>query len=202
MSEKATRLTVSPFQILVVAASAGGLRAITTLLQGLPADFPVPIVIVQHLDPKHRSLLVSILSQRTSLTVVQAAEGQALCPGQVSIAPPDQHVLVKANLTLSLTHTDPVQFVRPSANLLFEAAAAACGAQAIAVVMTGTGTDGSQGVCAIKQAGGTVIVEEPASAEFSGMPAAAVRTGCADLVLPLAQIGPAIQRLAALGALS
>jgi len=178
-----------------VAVSAGGLRALSVLLESLAADFPAPLAIVQHLDPRHRSLLVPILSRCTRLQVMQAADGLALRPGWVFIAPPDQHLLVRADKTLWLTRTELVQYVRPSANVLFEAAAAAFGERAMAVVMTGTGSDGSRGVRAIKAAGGTVIVEAPDSAEFAGMPTAAVRTGCADLVVPLDQIGPAIQRL-------
>jgi two-component system chemotaxis response regulator CheB len=201
MLESGPDRAVSRFDLIVVAASAGGLRAISELLASLTADFPAALVIVQHLDPHHRSLLAPILSRRTPLQVVQAEEGQPLRPGCAFVAPPDQHVLVKSDMTLSLTHTGLVQYVRPSANLLFESAAAVCGARALAVVMTGTGSDGSRGARAIKDAGGTVIVEEPSSAEFSGMPMATVRTGCVDLVLPLNQIGSAIQRLVGQGVL-
>jgi two-component system, chemotaxis family, protein-glutamate methylesterase/glutaminase len=183
------------FDIVAIAASAGGLRAISALLEFMPAEFPIPLAVVQHLDPHHRSLLVQILARRTRLQVAQAEDGLRLRAGWVYVAPPDQHFLVNADMTATLTRTELVHFVRPSADLLFESVAAAFGQRALAVVMSGTGRDGSMGVQAVKKMGGTVIVEDPATAEFAGMPEAAVRTDSADWIISLADIGPTIQRL-------
>jgi two-component system chemotaxis response regulator CheB len=183
------------FDVVAVACSAGGLHALSTILDVLPPEFPAALAVVQHLDPHHRSLLPQILSRRTRLVVKQAQAGEQVQAGRVYIAPPDRHLLVNRDLTLTLAETELVHFVRPSADLLFESVAAACRNRALAVVMTGTGSDGNMGVRAIKKVGGTVIVEEPASAEFSGMPEAAVRTGSADLILPLGEIGLMILRL-------
>ncbi|HET9052515.1 MAG TPA: chemotaxis protein CheB [Candidatus Dormibacteraeota bacterium] len=179
-----------------MAASAGGLQALSAVLSALPEDFPVPILIVQHLDPRQRSLLGEILSRRTPLAVRLAADGDAVRPGLVLIAPPDRHLLVNPDGTVTLSRAELVHFVRPSADLLFESAAGSCGPRCVAVVLSGTGSDGAAGVRAVKESGGTVIVQDDATAEFSGMPEAARRTGQVDLVLPLADIGPGLVALA------
>ena len=181
--------------MVVVAASAGGIASLSTVLSQLPTDFPVPIVVVQHLDPRHRSLLAEILGKRTALQVKQVSQGDALEPGCVYIAPPDNHVLVNAEGTLSLSHSELVHFVRPSADLLFESVAGAFKDRVVAVVLTGTGSDGSMGVKAVKAVNGTVIVQDPADSEFAGMPQAAIETGQVDFVLPAPEIAPALVTL-------
>lgn len=185
--------TASPsFDVVALAASAGGLNAINMVLANLPAAFPAMIVVVQHLDPRHRSLMAEILSRNTALHVKQAEEGESMQPGTAYIAPPDRHLLVNADGTLNLSQSELVHFVRPSADLLFESVAASYKEHAIAVVLTGTGSDGSMGVQAIKKMGGTVICQEIESAEFSGMPQAALQTKCVDFSLPLDKIAPAL----------
>ena len=120
-----------------------------------------------------------------------------MAPGTVHLAPPDHHLLVDADGVLSLTHTELVHFVRPSADLLFESTAASFREGAIAVVLSGSGSDGSMGVKAIKKMGGTVIVQDERSSQYFGMPGAAVQTGAVDFVLPLEEIAPALQALLA-----
>jgi two-component system chemotaxis response regulator CheB len=183
------------FDVVAIAASAGGIAAFGRVLGDLPADFPAAIVAVQHLDPRHRSLMADILRRRTGLEVVQAEEGDRIRPGTVYIAPPDRHLLANRDGTLSLSHSELVHFVRPSADLLFESVAASYRDRAIAVVLTGTGSDGSMGVGAIKKMGGTVIAQDQASAEFFGMPSAAIKSGNADFVLPLDEIPSALVTL-------
>lgn len=183
------------YDIVLMAASAGGLAAISEVLAALPDGFPVPVVIVQHLDPRHTSLMAGILARRTPLRVEDAAAGVVTEPATVYIAPPDEHLLVDPGGRLSLSHSDPVHFVRPSADLLFESGARAFPGRAIGVVLTGTGSDANMGVRAIQETGGTVIAQDPASAEFAGMPEAAIATGGVDLVLPLEEIGPALVEL-------
>jgi len=136
--------------------------------------------------------MADILSRRTSLRVKQAEEGDRLAPGTVAIAPPDRHLLVNPDGTLSLSQSELVHFVRPSADLLFESVAASYRERAIAVVLTGTGSDGAMGVQAIKKMGGRVIVQDERTAEFFGMPTAAIHTGQVDQILPLDEIAPAI----------
>ncbi len=183
------------FDIVMLAASAGGLTALSEVLGALPVDFPVPVVVVQHLDPRHRSLMAEILQRRTKLTVNEASQGAKLEPSTVYIAPPDEHLLVTSDGGLSLAHTELVHFVRPSADLLFESGAGAFPGRAIGVVLTGTGSDANMGVRAIDQTGGTVIAQDPQSAEFSGMPQAAIDTGAVDFILDLEEIGPALVAL-------
>ena len=174
--------------IVAITASAGGVEALSKVLSALPADFPVPIVVVQHLDPRHPSMLPEILARRCDIAIKQAEEGDALKPGTAFIAPPDEHLLVNGDGTLSLSHSDLVHFVRPSADLLFESVAASHEDRTIAVVLTGTGSDGTMGVQAVDKMGGRVIVEDPETADFAGMPAAAIQTGAVDEVLGLGEI--------------
>lgn len=180
------------FDVVAMAASAGGLNAIGKVLEALPADFPAPIVIVQHLDPRHRSLIAEILARQTHMRVKQAEEGEPLKPATVYFARPDRHLLVNADNTLSLTQTELVHFVRPSADLLFESVAASHRERAIAVVLTGTGSDGVMGVQAIKKMGGTVIAQDEATSEYFGMPKAAIQAGAVDFTLPLNEIPAAL----------
>ena len=182
------------FDVVGMASSAGGLSALTVVLQELGADFPATVLIVQHLDPRHRSLMADILNRRSDLPVAEAAEGDKLLPGHVFIAPPNHHLLVNSDGTLVLTETELVHFVRPSADLLFESMAASFRDRAIAVILSGTGSDGAMGSRAVKQMGGTVIAQD-AGAEFSGMPEAAIGTGAVDFVLPLDEIAGALRAL-------
>src|SRR5690348_14015234 len=136
-----------------------------------------------------------IFGRRSNLPVFQALEGMEVQPGNVYLAPPDRHLLINRDGTVSLTQTELVNFVRPSADLLFESVAAAYGERAIAVVLTGAGRDGSMGVTAIKKRGGTVIVQDETSSEFFSMPSAAIRTGVVDFVLSMDEIPSALVTL-------
>ena len=185
----------SAFDVVALAASAGGLNALTHVLAGLPADFPAALVVVQHLDPRHRSVMADILARRCKLPVKEAIEGEQVQPGHAYIAPPNRHLLVNPDHSLSLTQTELVHFVRPSADLMFESTAASYKERAIAVVLSGSGHDGAMGVRAIKKMGGTVIVQDAKNAEFTGMPEAAQATGIVDFVLPLDDIAPALAKL-------
>lgn len=187
----------SPLLTLVaIASSAGGLKALSELLSALPQNFPAALTIVQHIDRQHPSLLAEILQRRTPLAVKQAEEGDRLCPGSVYVAPSNYHLLVNSDSTISLSKSELVHFVRPSADLLFESVAASFQERAIAVVLTGTGIDGASGVKAIKEMGGTVIVQDQASSAHFGMPGAAIDTGSANFILPLNKIAAALVKLA------
>ena len=136
-----------------------------------------------------------VIGRQSPMPVMHAEEGMQLEPDHVFLAPPDRHMLIKRKGTLTLTDSELVNFVRPSADLLFESVAAAYGDRAIAVVLTGSGHDGALGVTAIKQRGGTVVAQDEASSEFFGMPSAAIKTGAVDFVLPLEEIGPTLTAL-------
>jgi len=190
---------MSSFDVIAIASSAGGLKAMSIVLNALPPAFSPSIVVVQHLDPRHRSLMAHILSRRTVLPVKEAEEADKLARGTVYIAPPNKHLLVNPDATLSLSQSELVHFVRPSADLLFESVAGSFRERAIAVVLTGTGSDGSMGVKAIKKMGGTVLAQDEASSEFFGMPHAAIQTGCVDFVLSLAEMAGALVTLVQTG---
>ncbi len=190
-----TGSTSVAFDVVAIAASAGGLNAISRVLKDLPQDFGASIVIVQHLDPRHRSLMAEIMNRHTRLPVKQAQDGESIQLNTVYIAPPDRHLLVNVDHTMSLTHTELVHFVRPSADLMFESIAFAYKDRAIAVVLSGSGCDGAMGVQAIKKMGGTVIAQDEDTAQFFGMPGAAIQSGSVDFTLPLDQISRALVTL-------
>jgi two-component system chemotaxis response regulator CheB len=169
------------------------------VLGDLPVGFPVPVLVVQHLDRRHQTIIAEVLGRRVKLPVRLAREGDLAGPGAIYIAPPDRHLLVSAEGTLTLSSSELVHFVRPSADLLFESVAGSYGPKAIACVLTGSGSDGAMGVSAIKSRGGTVIAEDPDLAEFRGMPEAAVASGAVDFVLPLDEIGTVIRGLVEAG---
>lgn len=183
------------FPIVAIAASAGGLQAISRVLSPLPVNFPAAVVVVQHLSPERRSLMAEILSSRTALTVKQAEEADQLRPGTVYIAPPNKHLIVNENGSLSLSDSERVHFVRPSADRLFESLAASCRSRAIAVVLTGGNGDGATGVEAIKAMGGRVIAQDEATSQTFSMPRASIHTGVVDWVLPLEGIAPTLVNL-------
>jgi len=186
---------VAAFDVVAIGASAGGVEALHVVINSLPAEFPAAVVIVQHMDPRHRSHLAELLGRHSRMPVKQASNGEILLPGTVYLAAPDSHLLVREGRLL-FSDRPHVHFSRPSIDLLFASVAEAYGVRATGVVLSGTGMDGADGVRAIKARGGTTIVQNPASAAHSGMPHAARATGCADHVLPLEKIGPALVDLA------
>lgn len=187
--------TTASTAIIAIGTSAGGLQALEAVLGALPRSLPVPVVVVQHLDPSHESRLTDILCRHSGLDVRQAEDRGRLRPGVVYVAPPDHHLRVQGDGTLHLDQAEPVRFSRPSIDLLLESVASAYGPRSVAVVLTGAGSDGAAGVEVVSRRGGTVIVQDPETAEFSAMPTAAVGTGCADRVLPLDELGQALLEL-------
>ena len=190
-----SHLRQTAFDVVAMAASSGGLRALSQILSALPSDFPAAITVVQHLHSQYPSLMADILSRCTTLTVKQASSGDQLRPRTVYIAPPNKHLLVNPDGTLFLSNSEKVNFVRPSADVLFESVAASFKERALAVVLTGRGCDGARGVQAIKKMGGTVLAQDQATSKFFGMPNAAIDTGSVDLIRPLNQIAFALETL-------
>ncbi|MBD2107871.1 chemotaxis protein CheB [Nodosilinea sp. FACHB-13] len=176
------------FDIVAIAASAGGIKALAQLLPQLPADFAAAIVLVIHLDPNMASLLPQVLKPMTALPVKDAKTGELLQAGTIYTAPPDHHLLIGAGRTLRLTHTAKVNYSRSAADCTLVSVAERFGERAIAVVLTGYGRDGAAGIQAIKQHGGRVIVQDPATANVASMPQMAIDTGQVDWVLPLETI--------------
>lgn len=185
---------VPQFDVVAIGASAGGIEALHVVVEALPVDFPAPVLIVQHMDPRHRSMLAGLLARRCRLRVKQATNGEPIESGTVYIAQPDAHLLVRDGRLL-LTDTRQVHFSRPSIDMLFGSVADAYGDRAISVILSGSGVDGADGTRAVKAKGGTTIAQSPATAAHAGMPQAARATGCVDVTLPLEEIGAAIVNL-------
>lgn len=174
-------------QLVVVGASAGGIEALLTLVSTLPADFPAPIVIAQHLDPQRQSQLGALLAGRSLLPVRTVTDHERLVPGTVYVVPADLDVEVSDHHVAVLPHAD--RKPTPSVDRLLATAARTFHDSLIAVVLTGTGSDGASGAQAVKAYGGTVIVQNPETARFPGMPQS-VPVGAVDVVVDLPAIGP------------
>lgn len=180
--------------VVAIGASAGGLEALSAFLNHLPATPNLAVIIAQHLSPTYKSHLVDLLSRETPWPVKEIASGLALQPGQVFIIPPD------AEATLSDGYFQlhpPASAIgpKPSASLLFASLADQPGLHPIAVILSGTGSDGASGLAAVKRVGGWCLAQEPDSARYDGMPMAAIRSGDVDFVLPPQEMGPQIQAL-------
>jgi len=169
-------------RVVVMGASAGALETLSLILPDLAAAFTLPIVIVVHLPPQRDSMLAELLAVKCRVKVVEAEDKEALKPGTVYIAPPDYHVLMETDMSISLSIEEEVLFSRPSINVLFESAADALGDAVIGVVLSGANEDGAQGLQAIAESGGTVIVQAPETASSSTMPRAALKR-CPDALV-------------------
>lgn len=173
---------------VVIGVSAGALEALSTILPALPADYPLPIVIVVHLPPNKNSLFAELLDSKCSLRVCEAEDKEPLLAGTVYIAPPGYHLLVEMDRTLSLSTEEEILYSRPSIDVLFETAADAFGEQLIGVVLTGANEDGARGLRAIVDSGGKAIVQRPDTAMAMMMPQSALKTCPEALALSLQDI--------------
>lgn len=189
-------------ELVVVGCSLGGMHALQTIIAGLPKEFCLPIVVAQHRHRRSNEGLPAALRRTTHLKVVDADDKQWIKPGTMYLAPADYHLLVDKGGELTLSVDDAVRFSRPSIDVLFESAADAYGAALLAVILTGANEDGTRGAARVKRRGGTVVAQDPATAEAPAMPKAAIDAGVVDQILPLDQIasflldrcGVAVQR--------
>jgi two-component system chemotaxis response regulator CheB len=180
---------------VAVATSTGGPAALQTVLSGLQARFPVPIVVVQHITPGFTTGLVDWLDSVCPIRIQLAQHGEVLRAGTVYLAPDGRHLGVSGRIA-ELSDAPPIGGFRPSGTFLFESVALAYGASAIAVILTGMGEDGVTGLRAVRRAGGRVIAQDEASSVVFGMPGAAIAAGLADVVLPLDAIAGRLAILA------
>lgn len=169
--------TSRTYKVVVIGTSAGGLSTLSELLSVLPYNYAVPIVIVQHRAKEQSTLLEEILQQKCKIPIRQAEEKEKIVPGYIFIAPPDYHLLIEENGTFSLSSEEPVQFSRPSIDVLFETAADAFGKGLAAIVLSGFGGDGSAGITAVNRKGGITIAQNPDDAIHPSMPEAAAKNG-------------------------
>jgi two-component system CheB/CheR fusion protein len=182
------------FPVVGVGASAGGLEALSQLLRNLPSDTGMAFVLVQHLSAKHESILASILARETSMPVQEATEDMPVQPNHVYVIPAGQDMVIKDG-TLGLRPRLPPDGRHMPVDLFLRTLAEVQGSQAVAIVLSGTGTDGTLGCKAVKAAGGISFAQDPSSARYDGMPRSAIAAGCVDLVLPPDEIARELQRL-------
>lgn len=178
----------SRFDLVVIGASAGGVSALQALLSSLPTTLALPVLVVLHLPRDRPSRIAGLLDAGCPLPVREAEDKQPLQPGTVTFAPPDYHLLVEDRATLALSVDPPVLFSRPAIDPLFESAADVFGDGVLAILLTGASADGSDGVAAVRQAGGKAWIQCPEEAYSSMMPASALAHAGADAVLPLTSI--------------
>jgi two-component system, chemotaxis family, protein-glutamate methylesterase/glutaminase len=192
----------TPVEIVAIGASTGGPNALAVMLAQLPADFPVPIVIVQHMLATFTRHFAARLSQQSKLKIVEAAEGDVLVPGHAYVARGDYHLLVerRAGRAGLVLNQDKVEnFCRPAVDVLFRSVAHTYGASSLAVVLTGMGQDGLVGCGAIREAGGEVLVQDEPTSVVWGMPGFVARAGLANHVMPLEDLGVEVRRRVAFG---
>lgn len=186
---------MSACPVIAIGASLGGLAALQSVLSALPADLPASVIVAQHRRADSESRLSWLLSRACVLPVIEPEDKLPLQPGHVYLAPSDYHLLVEPGW-LALSVDPPVQYARPSIDVLFESLADAYGPRAAGVMLTSSSADGADGAAAIKRAGGRVLVQEPESAESPVGPRAVIARTPVDAVLPLAAIAAAVVRLA------
>lgn len=179
--------------IVVVAASAGGIEVLRDLLSRLPGDLPAALLVVLHIPASSGGALANILDRSGPLTATAARAGEEIRPGHVYVAPPDHHLLIDGG-RIELSHGPRQNGHRPAADPLFTSAAAACGDRVLAVVLSGTLDDGAAGAAAVEQCGGLVAVQDPATSAYTGMPEAALAATERAKVLPVPEIASLIVR--------
>lgn len=178
--------------VVAIGASAGGISALTALLAALPANLPAPLLIVQHLAPDFVSHLPDLLATKTGYNVTAAIDGACLESGRAYVAPADRHLAVDDTGHIRLQASARVRYARPSVDVLFTSVAEVFGDRVIAIVLTGTGSDGTDGARIVREHGGKVIVQSEASSEYFGMPGSVLMKGYADYALPLSVISQRI----------
>ncbi|CJK94698.1 Chemotaxis response regulator protein-glutamate methylesterase [Streptococcus pneumoniae] len=184
-----------PIEAVVIGASAGGLEALGMLLDDLPANFRLPILVVQHVPANGPTHLAEIFGRRTRLRVKEADDKDAVSSATLYFAAPGYHLLVERDRSLSLSQDDAVHFSRPSIDVLFESAADVWGPQVAGVLLTGANEDGAAGLEAIHRVGGLTVIQDPAEAAVPTMPRAALQRFAPDYILPLRDIHRLLREL-------
>lgn len=173
----------SPMYFVGIGASAGGLEALQLFLRNLTPDLNCSYIIAQHLSPTHKSMMVPLLARDTMLTVMDAENGAEIKKGIVYVTPPDKDVFISEDLRIILKVAQAGSTPKPSVDLFFESLAERKKEFAIGVILSGTGSDGSRGVRAIKAEGGLTISQDPSTAKYDGMPRSAINTGHIDIII-------------------
>jgi two-component system chemotaxis response regulator CheB len=180
--------THEKYKAVVIGASAGGLFALSFILEKLPALYPLPVIIVQHRSKDKKDLLEEVLRNKCKIRIKQADEKEKIRAGVVYIAPPDYHLLIEDDRTFSLSSDELVCFSRPSIDVLFETAAILFKETLIAIILTGANNDGAAGIVEVNRYGGLTIAQDPAEAKFSLMPKASIETNAIEHIWKLTEI--------------
>jgi len=176
------------YQAIVIGTSAGGLFALSAILEKLPPGFGIPIIVVQHRSKDQRDLLEVVMQSKCKIQIKQADEKENIASGFVYTAPPDYHLLIESDKTFSLSSDEQVHFSRPSIDVLFETAAMVFKHNLIGIILTGANDDGAAGIISVKKMGGLTIVQDPAEAQFPVMPEAAIKTKAVQHIWTLSEI--------------
>lgn len=190
-------VVASDLRFVGIAASAGGLEAISLLVNNLPRKANAVYVIAQHMSPTYKSVLSSLIARETELDVVELVDDAIPVAERVYVTPPNKDVVFADGRLRLRTPAGHSASPKPSADRLFKSLAEAVGERCLGIVLSGTGSDGSYGIQAIREAGGVTIAQDPASAKYDGMPTSACETGCVDLTLSPAQIGVHLEKILA-----
>jgi two-component system chemotaxis response regulator CheB len=182
-------MVLSRYEVIVIGGSAGSIKALTELLPVFPANYPLPIVIAQHLHPWQDVFFLEHFTDLCALTVKEAGDKELIQSGCAYFAPPNYHLLIEDNKTFSLSIDEKVNYSRPSIDVLFESAVDVYASRLIGVILTGANNDGAQGLRLIKEKGGLTIVQDPKTAESAYMPKAALEATPVDYILSLPDIG-------------
>jgi two-component system chemotaxis response regulator CheB len=183
------------YEAIVIGVSSGGLKALKLIFSALPSDFAVPVIVVQHIGPRSENSWIKLLSDSCNIPIKEADEKEKIGAGNIYVAPSNYHLMVEKDKTFSLTIDERVNFARPSIDVLFESAAEAYKEKLIGIILTGSNNDGTKGVKRIKECEGLVIVQDPATAESSFMPASAIAAVQPDYIQALDQIGELIIKI-------
>ena len=179
----------SKYKIILIGVSAGGMEALKTILFILPVDFPLPILVVQHLNASSDDFLAQFLNAECRMHVKEADEKEKIIAGSIYIAPANYHMLIEDDKTISLSMSEPVNYARPSIDVLFETAADVYFDSTIGIILTGASSDGSNGLKKVKDYHGLTIVQDPETAVAKIMPFSAIEKVNVDFILPLNKIG-------------
>ena len=190
-----------PPPVVALVCSAGGLRPLEAILAALPATFPAAVIALQHQAPANTGVLAHILGRHCALPVTEAADGDVLVGGRVLVVPPGHHAVVTSDGRVLLTPTDGSMRYRPSADLLLTSLALTAGTKAVAVILSGAGSDGALGALLLHRCGGTVLASDVASSAYFAMPSAAIREAdVVDRVVPVAEMASLLSSVVAMGA--
>jgi two-component system chemotaxis response regulator CheB len=173
------------YEAIVIGVSSGGMKAMKIMFSLLPENFSTPIIIVQHISAHSDNQWIKLLNDKSNLPIKETDEKEKIERGNVYIAPPNYHLLIEKDKTFSLTIDERVNYARPSIDVMFESAAEAYKNKLIGVILTGSNNDGTKGMKRIQECGGLTIVQDPATAESSYMPASVIAAMQVDYVLPL-----------------